>query len=339
MRYLELFILIMVLTVLHGCSSRPAGGISQRKMVDLMVDLHRAEAVIDMNSTQFNSDSLKMAMRQSVLMKHGVTQAQFDTTLVWYGHHAKQYDELYKDVIARYDEELQELSNIKGPVLREGLVMPKRYPSAGDSADVWSKRRVWTISNTGGNDNAIMFDFKTQSDNQNGDRYHLSFKFTNSNNNDLEVFLGADYYDGTLSYIYRSTGVEGINRYTLQGDSTKKIKRVFGYIKAHPKGSDICFIDSLQLLRTRFNSSMYGTFEQQEWVGPHSLDPEYRALVAAQREKQKAEEAAAIAEEKRQAELDAQRRVQRRNYKVRPDENVSDEASPADDDDDVENNE
>ena len=243
-----------------------------------MTDMHKAEAVIDMNSAQYKDDSLKKAMRQSVLMKHGVTQAQFDTTLVWYGHHAKQYDELYDEIVARLEDESRE--------------------------------------------HTIRFDFATQSDNQNGDRYQLSFKFTNSSNNDIEVYLGADYYDGTLSYIHRLSGLEGVNRYVLQGDSTKKIKRVYGYIKANPGDGDVCFIDSLQLLRTRFNSSLYGVFKNQKWVGPHYLDPEYRTLVDANRKKQQAEEAAAEAEEKKQAEIDAQRRVQRRNYRVRPQEDV-----------------
>lgn len=321
-----LLISVVATILLCGCNSRPEGVVPQGKMVELMVDMHKAEAVIDMNSAQFNNDSLKKSMRQSVLMKHGVSQAQFDTTLVWYGHHAKQYGEMYDDVIELLDEEKQELSDVKGPMIREGMVMPKRYPSAGDSADVWSKRRVWVVSNEGSSDNTVFFDFKTQSDNQNGDRYNLSFKFTNSSNNHLEVFLGADYYDGTLSYVYRKSGMEGINRYALQGDSTKKIRRVFGYIKAAPEDGNVCFIDSLQLLRTRFNSSQYNTFKQQVWVGPHNLDPEYRALVNANREKQKAKEAAAVAEEKRKAELDAQRRVQRRNYRVRPDEPVENDS-------------
>ena len=320
MKKLSLSIVVVIAAFLWGCGSQPEGVIAQGDMVDLMADMHKAEAVIDMNSAQFNNDSLKKTMRQSVLMKHGVTQAQFDTTMVWYGHHAKKYGEMYDEVIDKLDEEGRELSNIKGPIMREGMTQVKRYPSAGDSADVWSKRRVWIVSNEGTSDNTIFFDFKTQSDNQNGDRYHLSFKFTNSNNNRLEVFVGADYYDGTLSYIYRESGTEGVNRYVLQGDSTKKVRRVFGYIKADPDDGDVCFIDSLQMLRTRFNSSLYGSFKQQKWVGPHNLDPEYRALVKANPEKQKAKEVAAEAAEKRQAEIDAQRRVQRRNYRVRPQE-------------------
>ena len=152
----------------------------------------------------------------------------------------------------------------------------------------------------------------------------MSFKFTNSSNNMLEVFLGADYYDGTLSYVYRTSGLEGVNRYILQGDSTKKVRRVFGFIKAVPDAGNICFIDSLQLLRTRFNVTQYDAFDKQKWVGPHNLQPEYRALLNENRKKQQAEKAAEVAEEKRQAELDAQRRVQRRNYRIRPEDKGND---------------
>lgn len=329
MKQLSLLILSFLIMSMTGCKSQPDGVISHDEMVDLMTDMHKAEAVIDMNAARFNNDSLRKAMRQSVLMKHGVTQAQFDTTLVWYGHNVKQYDKLYEDVIIRLDGEARELSDVKSPMLRDGMAQVKHYPSAGDSADIWSKRRVWTISNKGVENNTIFFEFKTQSDNQNGDRYHLSFKYSNSSNNSLEVFLGAEYYDATLSYVYRTVGSEGVNRYILQGDSTKKIRRVYGFVKANPGYDNVCFIDSLQLLRTRLNSSQYATFQQQKWVGPHQLSPEYVASVKANKLKQQAEDAAAIAEEKRKAELDAQRRVQRRNYRVRPDDNDESNAGAA----------
>lgn len=308
-------LLLLCVVSLCGCSRRPDNVLSKQKMEDLMVDIHKAEAVIDMNGSRFENDSVRKTVKQSIFLKHGVTQEQFDTTLVWYGHHIKDYTELYEDIIARLEDEERELSGIKSSNARSGRSAVKRYPSAGDSADIWSKRRAWVISNEGNSDNVIKFDFTTQSDNKNGDRYQLVFELSNCPENKTEVFLAADYFDGTTSYMFRNAAYEGVNRYLLQGDSTKKVRRIFGYIKAHPETGNVCFIDSLILLRTRFDRQLYSTFGKQMWVGPASLNPEYRAKVnAAKRAALEAERAAAAEQE----DMESTRRLVRRNYRVRP---------------------
>ena len=321
MRFRHAHIISVLFCVLSlcGCDDRPENVLSQQKMEDLMVDIHKAEAVIDMNSGRYESDSVRKTMKQSIFLKHGVTQEQFDTTLVWYGHHIKEYTELYEDIVAQLEYEESELSGIKSSNVHKRRSPVRHYPSAGDSADIWSKRRAWVISNEGNSDNVIKFDFATQSDNKNGDRYMLVFEMSNCPSNKTDVFLAADYFDGTTSYVLRSAAYEGVNRYLLQGDSTKKIRRIFGYIKARPEAGDVCFIDSLILLRTRFDRQLYATFDKQKWVGPASLDPEYRAKVNAARQ---AEAEAKRAAEAEQAEAESSRRLVRRNYRVRPAEDV-----------------
>lgn len=318
-RQVHIILMLSGMMLLCGCANRPDNVLSQQKMEDLMVDIHKAEAVIDMNSARFADDSVRKTMKQSIFLKHGVTQEQFDTTLVWYGHHIKEYTELYEDIVAQLEYEERELSGIKSSNVRMGRSPVKRYPSAGDSADIWSKRRAWVISNEGNSDNVIKFDFATQSDNKNGDRYQLVFELSNCPDNKTDVFLGADYFDGTTSYMFRNVAYEGVNRYLLQGDSTKRVKRIFGYIKARPEAGDVCFIDSLLLLRTRFDRQLYSTFDKQKWVGPASLNPEYRAKVDAAR---RTEAEARRAAEAEQEELESTRRLVRRNYRVRPAEGI-----------------
>ena len=107
MRYL-LYILPLFL-VLIACNSTPGYVIGEDDMVSLLVDVHKGEAYVEMNSGSFYSDSLKKTFRQTIFMRHNVTQEQFDTSLMWYGHHIDQYKKVYDRVIERLEDEEKEI--------------------------------------------------------------------------------------------------------------------------------------------------------------------------------------------------------------------------------------
>lgn len=45
-------------------------------------------------------------------MRHGVTREQFDTTLVWYGHHIETYMKIYDRVVERLKAENEEAKKL-----------------------------------------------------------------------------------------------------------------------------------------------------------------------------------------------------------------------------------
>ena len=253
--------------------------LSEDDMIDLLTDIHKSEAIIEMSPQNYRGDSIKAVVRQSVFAKHNVTQEEFDSSIVWYGHNVGKYIKIYDGVIARLDDEELELAQAESPKGVKVKRVKKRYPSSGDSADICDKERSWILQPQYRR-NIIRFDFNQKPDDKNGDFYSLIYRVRNSINS-VKVYLGADYYDGTTSFAYRSSGIEGEALVKLQCDSTKRVKRIYGYISTDPSARENVFVDSIIMLRTRLDKDNYRLFDTQKWSGPKSLNPKYVKMKAA----------------------------------------------------------
>ena len=92
----KLLILIATLAVLlTGCDKAPDGIIKESDLADFLYDLYRLEAIIDMNPEAFPSDSVKRVAKQSLFQKHGITQAEYDSSLVWYATNFEAYNTVH----------------------------------------------------------------------------------------------------------------------------------------------------------------------------------------------------------------------------------------------------
>ena len=95
-----LFILAVILT---GC--RPRGVLSSHQMREVLVDLHKTEALMQVhNMTRGHYEDRDYYYAQ-VLEQHHITQAQFDSSLVWYTAHPQLFDKIYPKVIAQLESE------------------------------------------------------------------------------------------------------------------------------------------------------------------------------------------------------------------------------------------
>lgn len=90
-----------VLTSLLSC--RPSGVLSSRQMRDILFDLHYADAVLQVAGYNYGHDEALAKYYQSVLDKYGVTQAQFDSSLVWYTDNPQIFDKIYPRVMTRLE--------------------------------------------------------------------------------------------------------------------------------------------------------------------------------------------------------------------------------------------
>ena len=92
-----------------GC--RPRGVLSNREMRNVLYDLHRADGAIQVAGYNYSHDQEVAGYYKNVLDKHGITQAQFDSSLVWYTDNPQIFNKIYPKVIERleadYDREKQ----------------------------------------------------------------------------------------------------------------------------------------------------------------------------------------------------------------------------------------
>jgi len=92
--------------LMTGC--RPKGILHSWELRALLYDLHRMDALLQVSGKQYESDEVRNIYYAAVLEKHGVTQAQFDSSLVWYTAHPQLFDKIYPKVIVRLMEDEQQ---------------------------------------------------------------------------------------------------------------------------------------------------------------------------------------------------------------------------------------
>jgi len=72
----------------------------EKKMVDVLVDIQLVQAIYIRNS-QFSSDDKKDALVEGVLKKHKITQAELDSSLMWYADNIAYYETINDSVSSK----------------------------------------------------------------------------------------------------------------------------------------------------------------------------------------------------------------------------------------------
>jgi len=74
--------------------------IPQKKMTDVLYDIRLTQSIYN-NDPQFKSDEMKDALVDGVLRKHNITQAELDSSLLWYSDNIQYYSAINDTVAAR----------------------------------------------------------------------------------------------------------------------------------------------------------------------------------------------------------------------------------------------
>ena len=269
---------------LVSCDRTPSGVMSVNKMADLIADLQLADAYIDSHISEFNSDSSKQVIKQSVFKKHGITQQDYDSSLVWYAHNMEDYIKAHDKAIGKLKEQYDKLDrggngeskeltiSEGGKAIHEAGVpqnvaksrtkrLQKIGSAAGDTIDLWTGKRGYMLAQ-GAKRGFITFDVQPDADYKPGDRYQLAY-FLTRGNNEFKVSMNVDYTDGATSQIARGTNSDGWVIIDVQSDTARHVRRIYGYVSYDIKRGQTAYVDSLMLLRSRMNKTNYGFINAQ----------------------------------------------------------------------------
>ena len=98
-------VIACVLLAVVGC--RPRGVLSNHEMREVLYDLHRADGAIQVAGYNYSHDQEVAGYYKNVLDKYGITQAQFDSSLVWYTDNPQIFNKIYPKVIERLEADLE----------------------------------------------------------------------------------------------------------------------------------------------------------------------------------------------------------------------------------------
>ena len=118
MRKHSLIVIVVSILMLSGC--RPKGILSSRQMRNVIIDLHKTEALMDESGLSRYNSEVRSVYYAQVLEKHGITQSQFDSSLVWYTAHPQLFDKIYPKVLKSLEEE-QETFREAHPELADNI--------------------------------------------------------------------------------------------------------------------------------------------------------------------------------------------------------------------------
>ncbi|MGL4411222.1 MAG: DUF4296 domain-containing protein [Bacteroidales bacterium] len=101
------FILLLGIIVISSCKGDKEV-LSKGKMENILYDLYLSDAYINQFERGSNKETKELYL-ESVLSRHKVTQAQYDSSLVYYGKHIDMYKEIYVSLIKRMDRDNKQL--------------------------------------------------------------------------------------------------------------------------------------------------------------------------------------------------------------------------------------
>ena len=123
MRVKYIGICVLLCVVLMGC--RPHEVLSNKEMRAVLYDLHRMDGALQTVGYNYGHDEEMAAYYKSVLDRHGVTQAQFDSSLVWFTDNPQIFNKIYPKVVQQLKADLEAEEVLRDERLRQIRVRRK----------------------------------------------------------------------------------------------------------------------------------------------------------------------------------------------------------------------
>lgn len=139
-RWRKLLPLLLLTAGLTACTVQvPSDIIGEKEMEELLYDYHLMQA---MASDLGGGDAVaRKQYEQFVYDKHGVTEAEFDSSLVWYTRHTKELEAIYKRLEKRLMVRKEALTALIRPADRANSVT-----EAGDTVNIWNDYRLQRLT-------------------------------------------------------------------------------------------------------------------------------------------------------------------------------------------------
>jgi hypothetical protein len=239
--------------LLSACSNRPKGVLNSTRMAQALTDLHKLDGALAVQDLNYKPESA--CYYEAVLEKHRITQAVFDSSLLWYSRNPKRFEKVYIKVVDNITNWEKEIA--------EGKYHPVKPDSIAGLPDfackhLWDKPVQYLLT---GDSARTELGFEIENDSLLlGDVYILSYIqriAPEDSTGNRKAQLHINYLNGkadTLSTaLYNDSVLRRITFY-MHAKDTLKIKSVSGKLLSGNdyKGTQNVYIDSIFLLR-RYN--------------------------------------------------------------------------------------
>lgn len=238
---------VLLLGAVSACQvKRPDAVLSDAQMEDVLYDYHLAKALGDGMPPSENYK--RVLYVEAVFRKHGITQAQFDSSMVWLSRNPGVLSEIYENVTARLKAEKADVEDLLA--LREGK---PRTSEPGDSVDVWFGQRLYRLTGMP-LANKVTFSLPSDSNFQDRDtlRWQVRFLFSGSAFDSVSapvMSLSLRYESDSVVSALRQIRRAGEYSITLQGETLGRLKEVDGFVYYPGNDGRTLLLDRISLMR------------------------------------------------------------------------------------------
>jgi hypothetical protein len=219
-------------------------------MEDILYDYHLALAMARQKSGE-EQDYNRLLYFRSVLKKYNVTEADFDSSLVYYYSHAYRLKDIYSEVNQRLNEEAASLGVAVGDINRYS-----QYSTTGDTANIWTQHTDLLLIPSP-TMNRYDFTVKVDSTFKRGDSFMFQFMsefIWQTGTKDVTVCFVCKYAGDSIIQTANHITVSGLAQVRLPVYREKKLKEMRGFIYLNDGGDDsntrkLMFISQIQLIR------------------------------------------------------------------------------------------
>lgn len=257
--------------LLSACGGRPKDVLNQSDMAEVLVDMHKADALLNDGGQNYGPNFNKAPYYKYVLKKHGITQAEFDSSLVWYTKNPQKFIMVYNNVMTELTAFQKEIKNGKyHPVDTLAASIIK--------INIWTKRTKYILTK---DSTRTHLDFKIPYQGfMFGDVYVLRFLQRIAPEDSCKkqrAILRIHYQNGKTDSVYKTAYHDSLlRRYTFRFPAIHKlkIKSISGELLGSSvyKGKLNATVDSISLIR-EFNYKMQDSIRKMvEKADPTNYD-------------------------------------------------------------------
>ncbi|MBR1415264.1 MAG: DUF4296 domain-containing protein [Prevotella sp.] len=249
-----------VLVLMAACKpGTPSQYIQPGDMEDILVDYYMARALAQQDKYSYQERDYNTAYYlEAVLKKHGVTQADFDSSLVYYYTRADRFDDIFERVSERLEEKALVLGASEGEIGKYASLN-----ATGDTANLWADRNRALLLPVPPY-NRWEFNIEADSTYRKGDAVMLMFMsdyMYQSGEKKGMVYMAVEYDDTVVSRNL-SFSITGLSQMRIPEDTLRDIRAIKGFFYLgganDPSATTrLLFLNNVQLIRFHTKPAEY----------------------------------------------------------------------------------
>ena len=216
------WIILVGASLMTGCgNSMPKEVIPPAKMEKVLYDYHLALGLSGQLPASENYK--KQAYKNYLFKKHQITEAQFDSSMVWYTRNSYELSKIYQNLDKRFSREKTKLTSM----LQERHI--DIATQAGDTVNIWHYYPVYWLTDAPLN-NKFTFTMRADSNFWIKDAFAWNADLTYLDAGKLTMGLNIRYENDSVTGKTIAMTQSGRHSLYIQSDSLNKIKDINGFI-------------------------------------------------------------------------------------------------------------